>query len=36
MERLCREEAYGMVAMPIMNPVEKKGEEIKDFIPTNR
>ena len=28
MEKLCREEAYDMVAMLIMNPLEKKGEEI--------
>jgi manganese-dependent inorganic pyrophosphatase len=28
MEKLCREEHYSMVAMLIMNPVEKKGEEI--------
>lgn len=28
MEKLCREEAYSMVAMLIMNPVERKGEEI--------
>ncbi len=28
MEKLCRDEAYDMVAMLIMNPVEKKGEEI--------
>ena len=28
MEKLCQEEHYSMVAMLIMNPVEKKGEEI--------
>ena len=28
MERLCQDEDYSMVAMLIMNPVEKKGEEI--------
>ena len=28
MEKLCREEHYSMIAMLIMNPVEKKGEEI--------
>jgi len=28
MEKLCREEHYSMVAMLIMNPVEKNGEEI--------
>jgi len=28
MEKLCRDEAYDMVAMLIMNPVERKGEEI--------
>jgi manganese-dependent inorganic pyrophosphatase len=28
MEKLCQEQDYSMVAMLIMNPVEKKGEEI--------
>ena len=28
MEKLCQDEAYDMVAMLIMNPLEKKGEEI--------
>ena len=28
MEKLCREEQYSMIAMLIMNPVEKNGEEI--------
>lgn len=28
MEKLCQEEGYSMVAMLIMNPVERKGEEI--------
>ncbi len=28
MEKLCQEEHYSMIAMLIMNPVEKNGEEI--------
>ena len=28
MEKLCQDEDYSMVAMLIMNPLEKKGEEI--------
>ena len=28
MEKLCRDEAYNMVAMLTMNPVERKGEKI--------
>ena len=28
MERLCRGEAYDLVAMMIMNPLEKKGEDL--------